>query len=63
MIIDCSHCELASTEHCEDCFVMAVLSHKDKNEPLVLEPDEEEAIAALQEAGLVPVIKFKRRAG
>lgn len=63
MIIDCSECELFKTGGCEDCFVMAVLSHKDKDTPLVLEPDEEEAIAALQEVGLVPLIKFKRRAG
>lgn len=63
MIIDCSDCELAGTEHCEDCFVMAVLSHKNKDEPLILEPDEEEAIAALEEVGLIPVIKFKRKVG
>lgn len=63
MIIDCGDCELATTEHCGDCFVMAVLSHRDKDKPLILEPDESEAIAALEEAGLVPLIRFKRKAG
>lgn len=62
MIIDCKDCEFQGTEHCEDCFVMAVLSRK-PDQPLVIEPEEEEAIATLQEAGLAPVIKFKRKAG
>lgn len=62
MIVDCSRCEFFETETCEDCFVRVVLSHKDHSTPLVLEPDEEEAIAALEEVGLIPVIKFKRKA-
>lgn len=63
MIIDCSECEFFETDQCEDCFVRAVLSHKDKGTPLILDPEESEAIAALEEVGLIPVIKFKRRAG
>lgn len=61
MIIDCDECELKGTDACEDCFVMAVLSRKE-HEPLVLEPEEEEAIQVLREAGLAPVIKFRRKA-
>jgi hypothetical protein len=61
MIIDCDQCEFRGTDECKDCFVMAVLARHDT--PIVLEPEEEEAVTFLQEAGLAPVIKFKRRAG
>lgn len=61
MIIDCRECEMYETEHCKDCFVMAVLSRGEG--PLEIEPEEEEAITSLQKAGLAPVLKFKRKAG
>lgn len=59
MIIDCSDCQFQNTHECDDCLVMAVLRRKES--PLVLEPEEEEAVAILQEAGLAPVLKFLRR--
>ncbi len=62
MIIDCKDCEMYQSEHCKDCFVMAVLS-KDDQTTLVIEPEEEEAIHNLQESGLAPLIKFRRKAG
>lgn len=62
MIIDCTECESYQSAHCQDCFVMAVLNRK-PDEPLVIEAGQEPAISRLQEAGLTPVLKFKRRAG
>jgi hypothetical protein len=62
MIIDCTQCESYQSSHCEDCFVMAVLNRK-HDEPLVIEEEHRPAIACLQQAGLAPVLKFKRRAG
>lgn len=62
MIIDCKQCEMYQTEHCEDCFVMAVLSRK--GEGITIDDEEEEAIENLQQAGLAPVLKFRpKRAG
>lgn len=61
MIIDCNDCEMHQTEACNDCFVMAILNRKD--EPLVLDPEGQEAMNSLQEAGLAPLLKFKRKAG
>lgn len=61
MIIDCTQCEMFRTEHCKDCFVTAVLSRG--KGPLEIDPEEQAAIARLQEAGLAPVLKFRRRAG
>lgn len=62
MIIDCKDCEMFGTEQCEDCLVMAVLSRKPGS---ALEIDEEslDAVESLQQAGLAPVLRFKRKAG
>lgn len=62
MIIDCNQCEMNATEHCQDCFVMAVLSRK-RDAPFVIEAEEEPAIIALQAHGLAPMLKFRRKAG
>jgi hypothetical protein len=48
--------------HCQDCFVMAVLTRRN-DEPLVIEPDQEPAITRLQQAGLAPVLRFRQKAG
>lgn len=61
MIIDCNECEMYQTQACNDCFVMAILNRKD--EPLVLDAEGQEAMSSLQEAGLAPLLKFKRKAG
>lgn len=62
MIIDCKECEMYQSSHCQDCFVMAVLTRK-SDEPLVIDADQEPAIARLQEAGLAPVLRFRKKAG
>jgi hypothetical protein len=63
MIIDCKECEMYESDHCKDCFVMAVLSRKKSETTLVIDPEMEEAITNLQQSGLAPVIKFRRKAG
>jgi hypothetical protein len=50
-----------NSDQCKDCFVMAVLS-REQGSPLVIEPGHERAITTLQNAGLAPVLKFKRKA-
>jgi hypothetical protein len=61
MIIDCHDCEMYETDHCADCFVMALLTPKAR--PLVLDAEEEQAFTTLQEAGLAPPLRFKRKVG
>lgn len=61
MIIDCQDCEMNATDHCKDCFVMSII--RKEPGPLVVEPEEEQAFRSLQQAGLAPVLKFKRKAG
>lgn len=60
MIIDCSECELYKSKACEDCFVTAVLSHDEG--PLSMDEEETEAVGALQQVGLAPILLFKKRA-
>ncbi|MDQ4149288.1 MAG: hypothetical protein M3164_04755 [Actinomycetota bacterium] len=60
MIIDCQQCEMQHTQHCDDCFVMAVLN-RSQGQPLVIDPQQEPAITRLQDAGLAPVLKFKKK--
>jgi len=62
VIIDCKECEMYQSSHCQDCFVMAVLT-REKGEPLVIDADQEPAIVRLQEAGLAPVLRFRKKAG
>lgn len=62
MIIDCKQCEMYQSTSCEDCFVMAVLTRR-RDEPLVIEADQEPAITRLQQAGLAPVLRFRQKAG
>lgn len=62
MIIDCKECEMYMSSHCQDCFVMAVLT-RTKDEPLVIDDVQEPAIVKLQEAGLAPVLRFRKKAG
>lgn len=62
MIIDCRQCAMYQSDHCEDCFVMAVVSGR-KDSRLEIDPERQTAIESLQQAGLAPVLKFKRKAG
>ncbi|HEU5002087.1 MAG TPA: hypothetical protein VFW71_04835 [Actinomycetota bacterium] len=61
MIIDCQQCEMYESEHCTDCFVMALLLPK--SGPVVLDDEEERAVSTLQGAGLAPPLRFRRKAG
>ncbi|MGH2707957.1 MAG: hypothetical protein ACRDJF_07010 [Actinomycetota bacterium] len=61
MIINCEECVMFETEQCQDCFVMALLSRPPG--PVIIDAEEEQAITCLQEAGMTPSLKFKRKAG
>lgn len=60
-ILDCSDCERRGVDHCEDCVVAYLLDHGE--EAVVFNLDEERAIRALGEGGLLPQARFKERIG
>ena len=55
--IDCGTCRMADTEACDDCLVTAVLSRPPG--PFLLDDDEQHAVAQLQRAGLLPVVRYR----
>ena len=61
MKIDCAECEMYRSEHCADCLVTAVL-HPPTG---TVEIDEhlDSSLRTLSGAGLIPVLKFRPRAG
>ncbi len=59
MKIDCTRCEMYDSGHCEDCLVTALLHPPSSS--LDIDDDLEAPLGALGDAGLVPVLKFRRR--
>lgn len=55
--IDCGTCRMRDTEACDDCLVTAVLSRPPG--PFLLDDDEQRAVAQLQRAGLLPVVRYR----
>lgn len=55
--IDCSTCSARATAACDDCLVTAVLSRLPG--PVHLEGDEREAVRRLQQAGMVPLVRYR----
>ena len=59
MKIDCTNCVMYDSDHCEDCLVTALL--RPPSASLDIDDELEAPLAALGDAGLVPVLKFRRR--
>ena len=62
LTIDCDRCALNKTEACEDCVVSFVLG-REPDDAVVIDADEARAMRLLGDAGLVPVLRFRNRAG
>jgi len=61
MRIDCTQCVMYESEHCEDCLVTAVL-HPPAG-PVEIDGDLDPPLRELAGVGLIPVLKFRPRAG
>ncbi|MFN2595380.1 MAG: hypothetical protein ABR579_10890 [Actinomycetota bacterium] len=59
MKIECSECEMYQTDQCDDCLVTALL-HPPTG-PLEIDEDLDPPLQALAGAGLIPVLRFRRR--
>ncbi len=59
MKIECSNCEMYQSEHCDDCLVTAVLHPL--TDTVEIDDDLESSLGALQQAGLIPVLRFRPR--
>jgi hypothetical protein len=61
MLISCDTCAMQHTDHCRDCVVTALADPQPRQGGLVIDADEERALRALADAGLIPEIQMRRR--
>lgn len=61
LVLDCSECTMQGTSACEDCVVSYLLDRD--GGAVVFDADEERALRALSDGGLVPAVRFERRTG
>ena len=59
MKINCQDCVMYQSSHCEDCLVTALLHGP--SEAVEIEEDMEPPLQALAGAGLIPVLRFRKR--
>ena len=59
-IIDCGECVMAGTSACDDCVVTFIVDRK-PGDAVVIDAEEERALRALGERGLVPRLRHRPR--
>jgi hypothetical protein len=60
--ISCSECAMEGTSACEDC-VVTFLCSREPGEAVVIDVDEIRALRLLQQGGLAPALRHRRRTG
>jgi hypothetical protein len=60
--IDCRTCVMQDTSACDDCVVTFICS-RSADDAVVVDVDEWKAVRLLQDAGLVPKLRHRSRAG
>jgi hypothetical protein len=62
LVIDCSACpNRVGERECEDCLVAFIIDRS--GDAVVFDVQQERALRALSEGGLLPTARFKRRTG
>jgi hypothetical protein len=59
MRIDCQECSMYQTSQCDDCLVTALIHPPD--DVVEIDDDLDPQLQALTGAGLIPVLRFRRR--
>jgi hypothetical protein len=62
MRIDCDECVMQHTSACDDCVVTFIIG-REPDHAVVIDLEEERAVRALQQAGLVPELRYQTREG
>jgi hypothetical protein len=60
--VECESCVMRDTSACEDC-VVTYLLERDPDDAVVIDADEARAMRMLEQAGLLPSLRFEARAG
>ena len=62
MRIDCDDCRMQHTSVCDDCVVSFIVG-REPGDAVIIDVEEERALRALGERGLVPRLRHRARAG
>lgn len=62
MEINCDDCVMQHTSTCDDCMVSFIVDRQ-PGEAIVIDVEEERAVRLLSDAGLLPELRHRRRAG
>jgi hypothetical protein len=62
MEINCDDCVMQHTSTCDDCVVSFIVDRR-PGEAIVIDVEEARAVRLLSDAGLVPELRHRRRAG
>jgi hypothetical protein len=60
--IDCDECVMRGTEACDDCVVSFIVERR-PGDAIVVDADEQRALKALGDRGLVPRLRHRVKAG
>lgn len=60
--INCASCAMQHTSTCDDCVVTFICS-RTSDDAVVVDVDEWRAVRMLQDAGMVPKLRHRRRTG
>lgn len=60
--VECESCVMQDTGACEDC-VVTYLVGREPDDAVVIDADEARAMRMLEQAGLLPTLRFEARAG
>lgn len=60
--VECDSCLMRGTAACDDCVVTFLLG-REPDDAVVIDAEEARAMRMLEQAGLLPTLKFQGRAG
>ncbi|MGH8989686.1 MAG: hypothetical protein ACRDXC_14015 [Acidimicrobiales bacterium] len=60
--VECGSCVLQGGDACEDCVVTFLLG-RDPDDAIVIDAEEARSLRLLEQAGLLPSLRFQGRAG
>ncbi len=59
--IECESCAMQHSAHCADCIVSVLVDPNPRRTAIVIDAEEERALRALADGGLVPQIRMRRK--
>ena len=61
--LSCDECAIGRGPACADCVVSFIVEHEEPEDEMVIDAGEARALRLFGQAGLVPPLRFTRKAG